>query len=114
MRMRTDNGTEYIYNEFKSILIENKIKHEKSAPYISWQNGGSERQWQVLFDVTRGLLLEANLPKCLWAYAIKCSAYIRNRCIKNKLKLTPYEAFTDKRPNVSNMNKIEYVCIIML
>ena len=25
MRMRTDNGTEYISNEFKSLLIENKI-----------------------------------------------------------------------------------------
>ena len=26
MRMRTDNGTEYISNEFKSFLIENKMK----------------------------------------------------------------------------------------
>ena len=52
----------------------------------------------------RCLLLEANLPKYLWAYAVKCSAYIHNRRINNRLNLTPYEAFTGKRPNVSKIN----------
>ena len=31
-RMRTDNGGEFLSHEYESILIDNKIKHETSAP----------------------------------------------------------------------------------
>ena len=32
-RLRSDNGGEYISEEFKSLLLKNHIKHEASAPY---------------------------------------------------------------------------------
>ena len=109
-RLRTDNGTEYTCAEFKSLMLKNKIKHEFSAPYSPHQNGTAERNWRSLFEMARCILLESNLPKSFWAYAVKISAYIRNRCYNTRTQVTPYESLTGKKPNVNNMNIFGSVC----
>ena len=38
-RLRSDNGGEYINEEFRSLMLKNQIKHEQSAPYSPHQNG---------------------------------------------------------------------------
>ena len=68
------------------------------------RNGTAERSWRTLIEMSRCLLLEANLPKFLWTYAMMCSVYIRNRCYNNRLGMTPVEALTGKKPNLSNMH----------
>ena len=103
-RVRTDNGTEFTSHKFESLLRKHTIKHETSAPYSPHQNGTVERAWRSLFDMARCLLLEAKLPKELWAYAVMTSAYIRNRCFSSRLGKTPFEALTGKRPNLANMH----------
>ena len=109
-RIRSDNGTEFTSKHFRSLLRENKIKHEMSAPYSPHQNGTVERGWRSLFDMARCLLLEANLPKTLWTYAVMASAYIRNRCFNSRLGMTPFEALTGKRPNLGNMHVFGSTC----
>ena len=109
-RIRSDNGTEFTSKNFKSLLRENGIKHELSAPYSPHQNGTVERAWRSLFDMARCLLLEANLPKTLWTYAVMASAYIRNRCFNPRLGKTPFEALTGKRPNLGNMHMFGSTC----
>ena len=69
-RVRSDNGGEFICKEFTDVLLQNKIKHERSAPYSPHQNGTVERGWRTLFDMARCLLLEGKLPRNLWTYAI--------------------------------------------
>ena len=64
--MRTDNGGEFLSHEYESILIDNKIKHETSAPYYTHQNRTVERAWRTLFDMARCLLIDAKLPKTFW------------------------------------------------
>jgi hypothetical protein len=86
------------------LLIKNHIKHEKSAPYSPHQNGTAERGWRTLFEMSRCLLLNAKLPKELWNYAVMTSTYIRNRCYNSRINQTPYEAFTGRKPNISNMH----------
>ena len=54
--------------------------------------------------------LEANLPKELWTYAVKASAYIRNRCYSRRTGKTAYEMFTGKKPNLSNMHRFGTAC----
>ena len=49
-RIRTDNGGEYVNEEFKDILLKNSVKFEPSAPYSPHQNGTVERGWRTLFD----------------------------------------------------------------
>src|SRR6218665_3105995 len=79
-RLRTDNGTEFTNKDFKSLTLKHRIKHEKSAPYSLHQNGTVERSWRSLFDMARCLLIESQLPKELWTYAVRAAAYTRNRC----------------------------------
>ena len=92
--IRSDNGGEFVGQKFESLLRENKIKHKTCAPYSPHQNGTAERAWLSLFNMARCLLLEANLPKMMWTYAVMASAYIRNRCFNDRLGKTPYEALT--------------------
>ena len=109
-RIRSDNGTEFTGKYFKALLRKNSIRHETSAPYSPHQNGTAERAWRSLFSMARCLLIEARLPKALWAYAVLASAYIRNRCFNARLEKTPYEALTGKQPNLSSMHVFGSTC----
>ena len=102
-RIRSDNGTEFSNGQFKSLLIENKIKHEFSAPYSPHQNGTAERHWRTLFEMARCLLIQAKLDKVFWPYAVMTASYIRNRCFNERIQQTPFQALTKKRPNLANM-----------
>ena len=108
--VRSDQGGEFLSNEFQSILIENKIKHEKTAPYSPHQNGKAERTWRSLFEMSRCLLLQAGLPKSLWTYAVLASAYTRNRCFNKNIGCTPFQGLTGRKPNISNMRAFGSVC----
>ncbi|KAL6490090.1 hypothetical protein MHYP_G00004350 [Metynnis hypsauchen] len=56
------------------------------------------------------MLLESNLPKQLWTYAVQTAAQIRNRCYSKRLEQTPYCVFTGKTPNLSNMKVFGSEC----
>jgi len=61
-RLRSDNGGEYINEEFRSLMLKNQIKHKQSARHSPHQNGTAERTWRSLFDMARCLLIGAELP----------------------------------------------------
>ena len=105
--MRSDSGGEFTSKEFSQILIDNKIKHEKTAPYSPHQNGIAERAWRTIFEMARCLLVESQLPKYMWSYAVMTSAYISNRCYNNRIGKTPFEAVTLKKPNLK-------ICIFLV
>ena len=108
--LRSGNGGEYISEEFKFLLLKDHNKYEFSAPYSPHQNGTAERAWRSLFDIARCLLIDAELPKQLWTYAVMTSAYIRNRCYNPKTGKTPYEYLTCTKANLSNMHTFGTVC----
>jgi len=109
-RIRTDNGTDFTSDDFRSLMLKHGIKHEKSAPYSPHQNGTVERGWRSLFDIARCLLIESQLPKELWTYAVSVAAYTRNRCFSPRTGKTPYEMLTGKRPDVSRMSVFDTIC----
>ena len=109
-RLRSDNGGEYVSDKFKSFLLDNHIKHELTAPYSPHQNGTAERAWRSLFDMARCLLIQAELPKQLWTYAVMTSAHIRNRCYNSRTGKTPYECLTGTKPNLSTMHVFGSLC----
>ncbi len=96
--------------DFQALLTKNKIRHETSAPYSPHQNGTAERGWRTLYDMSRCLLIESELPDELWNYAMQTSAYVRNRCYCRRTKETPYELFTGRKPDVSKMQKFGSIC----
>ena len=108
--LRSDKGTEFTSHAFTDFLIKHKIKFETSAPHSPHQNGVAERNWRTLFEMARCMLIEAKLDKSLWPYAVYTAAYTRNRCFSRRLKKTPFEALTGKRPNLANMRKFGSEC----
>lgn len=103
--IRSDNGTEFTCGDFQRLLRRNKIRHETTAPYSPHQNGTAERGWRTLFEMGRCMLVESELPKHLWHYAVQTAAMVRNRCFNKRTGLTPYEMLTDKKPNVARVQK---------
>ena len=88
---------------YQVLLRRNRIRHETSAPYSPHQNGTAERNWRTLFDMARCMLLESQLTKELWLYAVQTAAVVRNRFFNNRTRQTPYFMLTGRRPNVSRM-----------
>jgi len=102
--LRTDNGKEYINNEFKLFLCKSGIQHQTSNPYTPQQNGMAERMNRTLVERAKCLIFNSRLEKKFWAEAISTSAYIVNRTPTKSLDYkTPYQMWTGKKPNLSNM-----------
>ena len=109
-RLRSDNGTEFTCKEFQDVILNNKTKHEFSAPSSPRQNGTAERSWRSLFEMARCILTDSKLPKSLWPYAVKNASYIRNRCFNPRTGKTPLELFAGVKPNLSNVQKFGSTC----
>ncbi|PLW39848.1 hypothetical protein PCANC_20653 [Puccinia coronata f. sp. avenae] len=71
LSLRTDNGGEYISNEFSSYLSQAGIKHEPGPPHSPELNGVAERTNRTISNLVRSSLLTANLPKSFWVDAIQ-------------------------------------------
>ena len=110
LKMRSDNGGEFMGAEFKNILIENKIKHEQCAPYSPHQNGIAERGWRTLFESARSSLIESKLPKFMWPYALMNAAHVRNRCFQKRTQQTPYFMLTGRKPDFGSLHIFGTIC----
>jgi hypothetical protein len=71
----------------------------------------SERKNRHLLDVTRALLISANLPKSFWADAILTSCYLINRLpsriLNNK---SPMEILYSRKFSLSHLRVFGCVC----
>src|SRR5208337_4266142 len=61
----TDNGTEYVNNDFEITLYEFGIKHSRTAPYTKELNGLIERPNRTFLEKVRSLIYQANLARYL-------------------------------------------------
>ncbi|GBO07412.1 Retrovirus-related Pol polyprotein from transposon TNT 1-94 [Araneus ventricosus] len=101
--LRSDNGGEYIGKEIEDFLKEQGIVHQLTVPYSPQQNGVSERKNRTLIEMTRCLLSEANLPQRFWAEAAMTATYLQNRLPTKPKRKTPYELWTNHKPNLSHI-----------
>ena len=67
---RSDNGTEFINQNFTNFTNLKGIIHQTSCVYTSQQNGVSERKNRHILEMTRTLLFQNNVPKFFWSEAI--------------------------------------------
>ena len=73
-----------------------------STPYP--QNGVVERFNHALVELLQSMLNGAKLPHKFWADTLSTTAYLQNRSpTKSVLRMIPFEAWTDKRPNVEHL-----------
>lgn len=89
---RTDNGREYLSNDFQTFLKKSGIAHQASVPYTPQQNGLAERMNRTLLERARCMIINASLQKQYWAEAVTTAAYVTNRCPTRSLAYsTPEE-----------------------
>ena len=83
--LRTDNGGEYISDEFLSYLIQCKIRQQLTCPNTPQQNGVVERKNKHLAEVCRSMLHSKNVPGRFWAESMRTTAHIINRLPQPKM-----------------------------
>ena len=67
--LRSDNGGEYISNEFKYFCSKEVIQRELIVPHNPQQNGVAERKNKTIVGAARAMLHDHGLPMHLWAKA---------------------------------------------
>ena len=96
-RLHSDNAKEYIS------LPDFGGGMEKSycPPYTPELNAVAERINRTLGDATRSMLIQADLPTCLWPFAMKNVVYVRNRVPHSATGLPPFTVLQDSRPSLA-------------
>ena len=102
--LRTDNGTEYVNENFLSFLRRCGIRHETTIPYTPQQNGVAERLNRTLVERARTMILESGVSTDFWAEAVNTANYLKNRSPTKVLpNMTPQEAWTGEKPDLSHL-----------
>ena len=74
-----------------------------SPPYTPELNGIAERVNRTMVEGSLAMLIQANLPSCLWPFALKHAIYVRNRVPHSATGSTPYSMFVGKKPSLKNL-----------
>ena len=101
--IRTDN--EFATLAFMDFCTQEGIKHERSVPYESHQNGVAERWQRTISAKARTLLIDANAPDYLWSEAVMCAAYLLN-LLPSRGGVDgdcPYQLFHGRKPTIDNL-----------
>ena len=100
--LQSDNGGEYINDDFLKYCAVNGIKMKKTIPGKPQQNGVAERMNRTLNERARSMRLHAGLPKTFWAEAINTAAHLINRSPSTPLNFKlPEEVWSGKKVNLS-------------
>eukprot|EP00253_Pinus_taeda_P002428 PITA_02428 len=103
LKLRFDNGGEYVNNKFINFCSEHGIQMQHIVPYTPQQNGVVERKNRTLKEMANCMLQSKGLGLNFWAEAINYANYMVNRTPTKVLKnITPEEAQSSIKPNVSH------------
>jgi transposase InsO family protein len=99
-RLRTDNGGEYVNNNFTSYCTIEGIQMQHIVPYTPQQNGVVERKNCTLKEMANCMIQSKGLNLKYWEEAINCANYIVNRTPTKALKsITLEESWTKIKPD---------------
>ena len=101
--LHTDNGTEYINGDFKTLCNEAGIKHVTPPSHEKESNGIAEVMNRVIMDKVRCNLIYAGLSGGYWGEAALAAVYVLNRIPKSDMEKTPLELLFGKCPDLSRL-----------
>lgn len=103
-KFRSDNGTEFVGQDFKDFLIHRGIHYETSPAYRPQLNGIAEREMRTHQELGLSMIHSSDLPQFLWAEAINTACYLMNRVPNRKsTTTTPFEMWFGRKPSVSHL-----------
>src|SRR4051812_5941774 len=92
--LRTDNGGEYVSEDFKNYCKESGIRLQYMAPDSPAQNGISERLNRMLAEHGQAMLIAHKLPMFLREDAVAYTMYLKNRSPHHTLlNITLHKSF---------------------
>jgi len=103
-RVRHDGAKEYLANDLKAWYEDKGITPEMMAPYKAQQNGKAERVNSTQMERVRAALLDDGAEEELRAEAVAPVVHDLNRAPMLGLEVTPLEALTGRRPDVSGFH----------
>lgn len=102
--LRTDNGLEFINDEFNELCIKHGIQRHRTVVKTPQQNGIAERMNRTLLNKVRCLLIQSGMPKKYWGEALFTACYLINRSPSRVINLkTPEELWNNKPPSLSHL-----------
>jgi transposase InsO family protein len=101
--IRSDRGGEYMGRALQGWCADRGIKWEPTAPYSPQQNGRAERLNRTLLERTRCMLIDSSMPQRCWPEALKHANWLRNRLVYTPLGMSPLEALTGRKPDLSRV-----------
>jgi len=94
-----DGGKEYDNVPFRNHLVANGIYFYKSAPLIQQQNGVAKRKHRPIVELTRTMLMDANMANHFRHDAVLTAVYVINRLLPPLLNgLSPFFKLFSKSP----------------
>ena len=89
--------------EFRNMVVEEKFVMELTGTENSKQNSRAERPHKDLGQMMRCMLHAAGLGPEYWSHALTHAVYIKNRILHSTINMTPYQAFTGRKPDLSDL-----------
>ncbi|GJU05971.1 zinc finger, CCHC-type containing protein [Tanacetum coccineum] len=90
------------------------IINETTTPYTSQQNGISERKNKVLKEMVNSMLSYLGLSQGFWGEALLTTCYLLNRVPNKKNRITPYELWTKRKPNLNYLRVWGFRVVVRL
>lgn len=103
LKVRTDNGGEYVNNTVLTFFKTKGIDPQTTVPYTPQQNGKAERLNRTLLERVRCMLADSKLPASLWGEAVTTACLLRNFSPMAGKDKTPWELFYGSRPDLSTL-----------
>ncbi|RVW21953.1 Retrovirus-related Pol polyprotein from transposon TNT 1-94 [Vitis vinifera] len=101
-KLRTDNGLEFLSNDFNSLCQKEGIARHRTVRYTPQQNGLAERMNRTILERVRCMLSSSGLSKVFWAETAETAVHLINRSPSSALQFkTPQEKWTGKAARLS-------------
>lgn len=110
--IRSDRGGEYTSKELITYLKSHGIQIQLTAADCPQQNGTAERKNRTLMEMTRCMLIDANLSDNFWGEAIATANFIQNRVITRTTNITPYERWNGIKPGINEFHIFGSKCFV--
>lgn len=101
--LRTDQGREYLSNQFEELCNEKGIVRQLTTPYTPQQNGMAERRNRTLLDMVWSMMAQTNLPISFWGDASLTTVYILNKVPSKSVTSTPFELWTGHKTKLNDL-----------
>ena len=100
---RCDGEQIFMSHKFTNWLRKRGMRRESTTRATSQLNGRAERVWRTLVNLARSMLSGAGMADRYWDHAMDFAAYILNRVVRSGQNMTPFEALTGEKPDLSNL-----------